>query len=594
LESIYHLILLGALLVALSIIAGMFSSRLGAPLLLVFLGLGMLAGEDGPGGIAFDDFPLTYLVGSVALAIILFDGGLRTPRAVFKVAMWPALSLATIGVVLTAVIVAAMMVWVTGVSWLRGLLAGSIVSSTDAAAVFLLLHLRGTELKKRVSATLEIESGLNDPMAIFLTVTCVELLLTPNPEMSWRFAAFFGWQMVGGALIGAVGGYLTLGLINRIEIAAGLYPILAAAMALIIFSGAQVIEASGFLAVYLAGLVIGNHRHRAQQVISRFHDGLAWLAQIVMFLLLGLLVTPSLLLNDLPSVLVIALGLIFIARPVAAWVSLLPFRFDWQERMFIAWVGLRGAVPIFLAAIPVIAGVADGIVFFNAAFVVVIASLIVQGWTVAPAARFLGLELPPPPEPAERREIDLSPTADREAASWRVAPNSPALDATFAELALPRRTRIIAVIRDGTVMNRQTLEKLTEDDYVIALAPPEHVITLDKLFSTRPLRRSRFASSELGEFTINADVTLGQLCSLYSLPFEPMDFDKTLTEFIEMRLGNNAVIGDRVKIGEVELVVRDFDRGKINKIGLELEPEAHRLPILRLWRRLIGRGEREG
>jgi potassium/hydrogen antiporter len=328
-------------------------------------------------------------------------------------------------------------------------------------------------------------------------------------------------------------------------------------------------------------------------VISRFHDGLAWLAQIVMFLLLGLLVTPSLLLNDLPAILVIALGLIFIARPLAVWVSLVPFRFDWQERLFIAWVGLRGAVPIFLAAIPVIAGVADGIVFFNAAFVVVIASLIVQGWTVAPAARFLGLELPPPPEPVERREIDLSPTADREAASWRVAPNSPALDTTFAELALPRRTRIIAVVRDGTVMNRQTLEKLAEDDYVIALAPPEHVISVDKLFSTRPVRRARFASSELGEFTINADVTLGQLCALYSLPFEPMDFEKTLTEFIEMRLGSNAVVGDRVKIGEVELVVRDFDRGKINKIGLELEPEAQRLPILRLWRRLTGRGERE-
>jgi potassium/hydrogen antiporter len=594
LESIYHLILLGALLVALSIIAGMFSSRLGAPLLLVFLGLGMLAGEDGPGGIAFSDFPLTYLVGSVALAIILFDGGLRTPRAIFRVAMWPALSLATVGVVLTAVIVAAMMVWVADVSWLRGMLAGSIVSSTDAAAVFLLLHLRGTELKKRVSATLEIESGLNDPMAIFLTVTCVELLLSPHPEPTWRFVAFFGWQMAGGAAIGVAGGYLVLGLINRIEIAAGLYPILAAAVALIIFSGAQVVEASGFLAVYLAGLVLGNHRHRAQQVISRFHDGLAWLAQIVMFLLLGLLVTPSLLLNDLPSVLVIALGLIFIARPLAVWVSLIPFRFDWQERLFIAWVGLRGAVPIFLAAIPVIAGVADGIVFFNAAFVVVIASLIVQGWTVAPAARFLGLELPPPPEPVERREIDLSPTADREAASWRVAPNSPALDSSFSNLPLPRRTRLIAVIREGTVMNRQTLEKLAEDDYVIALAPPEHVITLDKLFSTRPVRRARFTSSELGEFTINADVTLGQLCALYSLPFEPIDFDKTLTEFIEMRLGNNAVIGDRVKIGEVELVVREFDRNRVTKIGLELEPEANRLPILRLWRRLTGRGEREG
>jgi cell volume regulation protein A len=334
---------------------------------------------------------------------------------------------------------------------------------------------------------------------------------------------------------------------------------------------------------------MGNQRHRAQQVISRFHDGLAWLAQITMFLLLGLLATPSQMISHIGGELAVAIALIVAARPLAVWLSLIPFRFSWQEKAFISWVGLRGAVPIFLASIPVIAGVPRGIEYFNVAFVVVIASLIVQGWTVARAAQLLGLELPPPPEPIERREIDLPPSADREAASWRVALNSPALDQPFHGLNLPRRTRIIAVIRDGTVMNRETLERLQIDDYVIALAPPEHVITLDKMFSTRPIYRSPWAAIELGEFSFEPDVPLGRLCAEYGVPFEAVDQEKALADFMREHLGDRFVVGDRVKVGDVELVVRDISKGKIQRIGLAVEPEAERLPILRLWRRLTGR-----
>lgn len=586
---IYHAILIGALLVSVSILAGMFSTRIGAPLLLVFLGLGVLAGVDGLGRIEFDDFRTTYLVGSVALALILFDGGLRTPREAFRIAMWPALSLATAGVMVTALIAGIAAVYFLDFTPLQGLLVGATVASTDAAAVFLLLHTRGTELKRRVSATLEIESGVNDPMAVFLTVTCVELLLSPDLAFTGHFALSFLTQMIGGAAIGFLGGMFLVYLVNRIEIAAGLYPILAAAVALIIFAGAQIIDASGFLAVYLAGLVMGNQRHRAQQVISRFHDGLAWLAQITMFLLLGLLATPSQMLSKIGGELAIAIVLIVFARPIAVWISLLPFRFTWQEKTFISWVGLRGAVPIFLASIPVISGVPHGIEYFNVAFIVVIASLIVQGWTVSRAAQLLGLELPPPPEPVERREIDLPPSADREAASWRVATNSPALDTPFHGLNLPRRTRIIAVIRDGTVMNRETLERLQVEDYVIALAPPEHVITLDKLFSTRPLHHSAWAAIDLGEFSFEAGVPLGKLCAEYGVPFEPLDREKPLAEFMRDRLGDRIVVGDSVRIGGVELVVREMAKGKITRVGLAIEPQAERLPILRLWRRLTGR-----
>ncbi len=587
-ELLNEFIFLGAALIAVSIVAGMFSSRIGAPLLLVFLGLGMLVRIEAP-DYAIASFQSTFVVGSIALAIILFDGGLRTPRAIFRIAMWPALSLATVGVVITTVVAGAIAILAMDLSPLQALLVGATIASTDAAAVFMLLHVRGTEIRKRVSATLEIESGANDPMAVFLTILCIKLLLAPDAHPSWEIAGMFILQMGGGAAIGIAGGYFLLWLINRIVIAAGLYPILAASVALAIFSGAQLVDASGFLAVYLAGLVLGNNRHRAQQVISRFHDGLAWLAQIVMFLLLGLLVEPRELFVGTAGALVVAIGLILVARPAAVWIALFPFKFSWQETFFIAWVGLRGAVPIFLASIPVIAGVPNGVVYFNVAFLVVLASLVIQGWTVARSARVLGLELPPPPEPIERREIDLPPSADREAASWRVAAESPALRASYSSLPLPKRTRIIAVIRDGAVMNRQGLERLEPDDYVIALAPPEHVITLDKLFAPAPPPRGRDGEPSLGAFVFAPDVRLGRLCAMYGVPFEPLDRDRTLADFMLERLGGGAAVGERVRIGEVELVVYEMAKDEIAKIGLELEPPAERTPLWRLWRRVIGR-----
>jgi len=581
-------ILVGAALVALSIIAGMFSSRLGAPLLLVFLGLGMLAGENGPGGIQFSNFGTTYLVGSVALALILFDGGLRTQQQVFRIALWPAVSLAVAGTAITTAIAAVVAVFALHMTPLQGFLVGASVAPTDAAAVFLLLHAGGTEIGRRVSATLEVESGANDPVSIFLTIAAVHLLSRPEASPAWQLAVDFLREMGGGAVIGVVGGYALLGLINRIEIAAGLYPILAAAGGLVIFAGAQSFDASGFLAIYLAGLILGNHRHRAHAVISRFHDGIAWLAQIVMFLMLGLLVTPSDLLKGLPGTITLGVALILVARPLAVAVSLIPFRFTWREKAFMAWVGLRGAVPIFLASIPVIAGFANGTQYFDVAFVVVLSSLLIQGWTVAPAARLLGLVLPPAPEAPARQEIELPTSVDRDAAGWRVAPASPALLQPFAKLSLPTRTRILAVIRDGALVDRTQLDRLRVDDYVIALVPPEQVIVLDALFSTPPRRRPRIAAPELGEFVLEASDRLGEICSLYGVPFEPVYHDRTLAEFITMRLGPHVVVGDRVKIGDIELVVRALRRDKISKVGLEIEPEAERLPILRLWRRLLG------
>src|SRR5271154_775993 len=449
-EASHQLILLGAALVLLSIFAGLFSARFGAPLLLVFLGLGMLAGEDGPGGIRFNDFQAAYLIGSVALAVILFDGGLRAERDAVRRALLPSLTLATVGVIVTAAIVGLVAVAAFGVSWPQGLLIGATVASTDAAAVVSLLHLRKLDIHARVSATLEVESGINDPMAIFLTVLLVELLFRSHASFDVHALVLFATEMGGGTAIGVLGGYLLLWLVNRLDAASGLYPILALAGAVFLFGGARTVGASGFLAVYLAGLILGNHRHRATQVIERFLDGFAWLSQIVLFLMLGLLVTPSALAPMLGPSLVIATALMLVARPVAVALCLLPFRYTAPEIAFISWVGLRGAVPIFLAIIPVLAGLPDAAMFFGVAFIVVLISLILQGWTVATAARTFDLDVPPLQQ-ASRLDIELPGRLGDEntVAGYRVEARSRAASKAVDALPLPPTASILVVIRDG-------------------------------------------------------------------------------------------------------------------------------------------------
>lgn len=565
------IVFFGAALVLLSIFAGMLTSRFGAPLLLVFLLLGMLIGEGGPLGIRFDDFGLAFLVGSVALAVVLFDGGLRTPRAVFRLAAAPAILLATFGVLATAGAVGLVAYQFLGYAPVEALLVGSIVASTDAAAVFFLLNVRGMDIQKRVRATLEVESGLNDPMAIFLTVACVAVLTAPT-GLPWHMLALsFVQQMAGGAVLGLAGGLALVAVVNRIEIAAGLYPILAVAWALAVFGGAQAVGASGFLAVYLVGLALGNRRHRAAQLISRFQDGLAWLSQIVMFLLLGLLVTPSKLVPDLPAALTVAAVLIVVARPAAVALCLWPFRFTSGELGFIAWVGLRGAVPIFLATVPVLAGLPGALTYFNVAFVVVLTSLVIQGWTIAPAARRLGLELPPAPEPAVRQDLDMVTGFDRDLAGYRVAAGSPALLHSYAELPMPHRSRVVTVIRDGTVMDRGRLARLEPGDYVLAVAPPEQKLALDRLFARPPPDRRR-SREVFGEFVLDGGVPVGSVADFYGFAVAPEERAWPVGAFIARRLRHAVVVGDRLPVGAVELVVQEMNGGEIGLVGIELEP----------------------
>lgn len=586
-----QLILLGAFLLLLSIFVGLVASRIGAPLLLAFLALGMFFGEDGPGGIYFDNYQAAFGIGSMALAIILFDGGLRTDFASFRLAAWPALLLATVGVAITAGLVGVAAHWMFDLGWIESFLIGSIVGSTDAAAVFFLLHLHGLDVKKRVRSVLEVESGLNDPMAIFLTIACVELLLARIEGPSWFLLVDFAQQIAGGAVIGIVGGLALVWLINRLELAAGLYPVFAMAFALFIYSGAETVGASGFLAVYLVGLIVGNRRHRATQLVNRFHDGLAWLSQMVMFVMLGLLVTPSDLLSTLVPSVLIAAFLVLAARPVAVVLCLLPFRFSPNEHAFVAWVGLRGAVAIFLGTIPVLAGLENAPIYFQVAFAVVLVSLMVQGWTVARAARLLDLELPPAPAPPPRIDIDLPASGKRDLMIYTVRPGSRLSARGVRRLLQLENTSLLGVIRDGRLLRSRELHRLEPGDSVLLIAPPEHATTMDQLFAGEavPPRDAGI----FGEFSFKGDVPLREVATFYDVAVPDEDRDRPLGEFVQRRLGRTPVVGDRLRWETIEFVVQDMAGEAISRLGIELEPEQRpRLSFARVrqWLRWLGLG----
>jgi cell volume regulation protein A len=563
-------ILVGALLLLVSIVASDISSRMGAPLLLVFLGLGMLAGEDGPGGIRFDDFETAYVIGTLALAVIIFDGGMRTRRETFRVALWPALSLATAGVVVTAGLVGLFAAWALGLHWLEGMLLGAIVGSTDAAAVFALLRTQGANVQERVGSTLEMESGSNDPMAIFLTVALLELIAAGRTELDLSVLTAFLMQFGIGAALGLGGGRLLVWLINRLRLITGLYPLLAIAGGLLIFSVTAQLGGSGFLAIYLAGLVLGNSRLQAAQNILRVHDGLAWLSQITMFLILGLLITPSQLAGVALPALGIAAFLMGVARPVAVFLGLLPFRFPWREQLYIGWVGLRGAVPIVLALFPIMYGVEDARLYFNVAFFIVLVSLLLQGWTIAPVARLLRLEVPPSAEPLQRLTLDMPGHFEHEILGYQVQSGSLMAARDLATLDLPPGMQIMAVMRDGAPQPLRPELRFARGDFVYVLAQPEALPEVNKLFDPHEAPDRLEEHRYFGDFVLNGDAPLGELAQVYGLDIPEQHAGKTLADYLRARFHGRVVVGDRASLGTAALVVREIHDGRVSRVGLKL------------------------
>ncbi|WP_296807098.1 potassium/proton antiporter [Thiocapsa sp.] len=566
-----QIILVVSLVLFASILASVVTSRFGVPLLLVFLFIGMLLGEEGPGGIQFDDVQVAHLFGSLALAIILFDGGLVTPFRNFRVGLKPAVGLATVGVLITAGVTGLFAAWWLGLHWMEGLLLGAIVGSTDAAAVFSLLRSQGLELKQRVGATLEIESGSNDPMAIFLTIVLMELIISGSDDVGLVLLLEFIRQMGLGALFGIVGGLGLVRLINRLEMSPGLYPLAVMAGGLSIFGITSVMQGSGFLAIYLAGLVVGNRPLQSSQYIKRFHDGIARLSQIGMFLMLGMLVTPSELLPVASDALLFAAVLTLVARPIAVWLCLLPFRFPWREQVFVGWVGLRGAVPIILALFPLLAGMDQASMYFNIVFFVVLVSLLIQGWTVAASARQLGLEVPPTSHQVQRVELDIPGQRELELVGYRLAKDTPVVVERRGALRLPKGARVAAVLRGKHLVETLDLSDLKPDDYVYLIADPADLAELDRLFvaSAAPERLSDQVF--FGEFVLNGEARVGDLAAAYALDLPASEHALSLDAFIRRDLHTaHPVVGDRLQLKTVDLVVREVEGDRILKVGLKL------------------------
>lgn len=569
-------LVMGMLLFA-SVIASRISARLGLPLLLAFLGVGMLAGEEGLGGIKFDSYLGATFISQIALAIILLDGGLRTKFETFRIALKPAAVLATWGVLASVILLGIFATLFLGIDWKLGMLMAAIVGSTDAAAVFSLLRNSGVRLHSRIQATLELESGVNDPMAILLVSILISMIMQPE-DASFTSAIIMLIQQLGlGLLFGLGAGKLMALLLARIRLAEGLYALLIASGGLLLFATCNLLGGSGFLAVYLAGVLVGNARNSATEHVLNVMDGLAWLAQASMFVVLGLLVTPSHLIHQTVPALVIAAFLILVARPIAVWTSIKWFRYSRREITYISWVGLRGAVPVTLAIMPLMSGVPQAQLLFDVAFAVVILSLLIQGTTIPFFAKKLGMVLPSKAEPVDIKEIWLDKSLQVTMQSFKVGADSEAEKSHPYAMTRAKAfsgSRLFALIRDGKMQNVNMSTQMQRNDIAWYVLPEEQGSAFAEQFAGNI--HSHNEQKFYGEFVVNPDAKVSDLAFAYGLKITPEEAEMTLAELFHQHFGQIAVAGDSIMLDEVKVTVKALhENGNIKELGLKM-PKANK------------------
>lgn len=471
-----NILLIGSLLLLLSIIAGKTTSKLGVPTLLFFLIIGILAGSEGIGGIHFDNAGLAQLIGIIALNFILFSGGLDTNWKVIQPILWRGILLSTAGVLLTAFSVGIFVHLVFNFTLAEGILLGAIVSATDAAAVFSILRNKGIGLKGYLRPVLELESGSNDPMAYFLTISLTAIVASGNVDFQHLVIDFFKEFIIGGAL-GYLMGKGSVWLINNIKLETeGLYPVLTLALAMLTYSATHFVGGNGFLAIYISAIILGNSNFIHKRSLMQFYDGQAWLMQIILFLTLGLLVFPSQIIPVIGMGIMISLFLILIARPIGVFVSLAFFKSNLRSKIFVSWVGLRGGVPIVFATYPLLAGIEKAGTIFNLVFFISVTSVLLQGTTLAYVAKLLHLDVP---SKAKRRtELEMADNAKKEKMQVVIDSGNPAIGRMVVQLEFPKAAQIMTIKRGDKYIIPVGATLIEENDKLFILAEDKHTVQM--------------------------------------------------------------------------------------------------------------------
>lgn len=571
-------ILIFAVLLCISILTSLFSTRAGIPLILIFLCVGLVVGTGGFETLEALRRPkICFFIGSLALALILFDSGFQTKMQNYRAAAKPSLILATVGVIATAGLLAPFAHRILHIDWIPAFLLASIISSTDSAAVFFLLRSQGITLREKVKATLEVESGANDPMAIFLTVSCITLI---QQQLSGEQLSYttMGLLFLGQLLIGGGAGYM-LGrliqiIINWVKLESALYPIFVTGLVLIGFSITNMLGGSGYMAVYIAGLLAGNCKIQARQQISKFQQTLTWLSQITMFTCLGLFVTVTGLKAYWQPALALGVLLMLFTRPVMVWLILSFFRqYSAQEKNFISFVGLRGATSILLALMPVVYALDFSDAFFNIIFVMVLMSLSIQGFFIPKMARLCHVAVPSThPDPAEA-ELDLPGLADSSLILYQLTDTSPAVQGT----KIPRWAEPSLVVREGIAyFAGGVLKRLKSGDKVYVFLPSNsRRDTLDRLYGDGENATAEETRDIFGDFPIEPTTTFGELSALYGIKVPEQICNTGIADFMTHEL-TDIEIGDRLSLDTVELVVRALEDGVPTEIGLDIDPNRAR------------------